>query len=95
MASTDPAVAAARRAWYAHGQLPWPYMPGEHGLWSPDAMEAAAGEALKPLRELHRPTGTASECVVCFDSDGRGRPWPCDTARLVYTAHELGQEHHG
>lgn len=49
-----------------------------------DIAERAARAALHPIRKLHRPTGTGSECVVCFDSEGRGQSWPCDTARLAY-----------
>lgn len=51
--------------------------------------EVGADEALRPIRMLHRPTGTGTECVVCFDSEGRGQSWPCDTARLVYRESEI------
>ncbi|MGV0663692.1 hypothetical protein ABQE46_12905 [Mycobacteroides chelonae] len=34
--------------------------------------------------------GWGGECVVCFDSEGRGIPWPCETAKRVYPSEELG-----
>lgn len=80
---TDPAVEAAQRA-------VWQMTSGAQS--SVDvrvAARVAAREALKPIREVHRPTGWGGECVVCFDSEGRGRQWPCDTAKLIYTTEEL------
>lgn len=93
---TDPAIEAAQRAW-ADGPdevASIPYRPGETGLWTPEAMEAATREALKPIRKLHKPgpisrlstawmVGGAAECTTCR------RDWPCSTARLIYTSEEL------
>lgn len=60
---------------------------------------AAAREALAPIRELHRPHtegGWEDEpyCLTCAHETRTSRdlsyqPWPCATARLVYTTEEL------
>lgn len=61
-------------------------------------MEAAAREALKPLRDLHRPfdpsavryaTHGGNE-IVCNHCLGP-RKWPCPTALYLYTTEELEQ----
>lgn len=80
---TDPAVDAAQRA---------------YGVFIGEATErgfaiAAAREALKPIRELHRhgiwePTGKPY-CIHCRH---REVEWPCPTARLIYTTEELEQK---
>lgn len=50
---------------------------------------ACAVEALKPLRELHRPIeryahpDTGQECLTC------GTAWPCESARRIYPEEEL------
>lgn len=80
----DPAVDAARRAWDAAEEPFIPMMSLEQ------AAIAAAREALAPIRALHRAgwTGKPREllCSECMTA------WPCDTARLVYTAEELREE---
>lgn len=54
----------------------------------------AAREALKPLRELHRPLdrpiswGNTQTERVCHHCLGPVK-WPCLTARLVYSSEEL------
>ena len=67
-----------------------------------DDAEAAAREALAPIRELHKPgteAGYEDEpyCETCGHYDGLSadfthQPWPCDTARLIYTTEELSDE---
>lgn len=51
----------------------------------------AAREALKPIRELHRPVGPQGRrcCHTCWDSMGDYMRWPCTTARHLYTTEEL------
>lgn len=78
----DPVISARARALSHVGNG----LPNVSVGW---LAEVGAGEALRPIRDLHRPTGTGTECVVCFDSEGHGQPWPCDTARLIYTDEEL------
>lgn len=90
---TDPAIEAAQRAWAANETLDGiDYNPGEGGLWAPDAMESAAREALKPIRDLHRPFITndprSPHDVVCNHCLGP-KVWPCSTARFAYTTEEL------
>lgn len=77
---SDPAIEAARRTldrWTTDG-------------WNASrdfCAEAAAREALAPLRELHqRKDGI---CIECWWSDGTPRDWPCSTARLIYPSEEL------
>ncbi|QED11197.1 hypothetical protein SEA_LOLAVINCA_6 [Mycobacterium phage LolaVinca] len=72
---SDPAEEAAQRAMRKVHDHPRP----NHDLI------AAAREALKPIRELHQPRWklSASICDHCRHS------WPCDTAKLIYTAEEL------
>lgn len=51
---SDPVILAAQRAWDGEDPLGGvPYMPGDQGIWTPEAMEAAASEALRPIRERH------------------------------------------
>lgn len=89
----DPAVEAARRAWENGPDevAKLHYTQGEDGVWSPVAMEAAAREVLKPIRELHKPEVVRSpddeqwtECTSCY-----GAHWPCETAKSIYTSEEL------
>lgn len=55
----------------------------------PDDLIGAAREALKPIREKHRPVkqyahpDSGLDCLECR------RCWPCDTALDVYTTEEL------
>ena len=85
MTAHDPAIEAAQRV-------------RNLGL-SKDIKVAAAREALKPIRELHqkfsvRSLGFADDqpridiCGGCSDI-GVQVPWPCETAKLIYTSEEL------
>lgn len=85
---SDPAIEAAQRALESHtgGVL---------------QMADIAREALKPIRELHKPlfveaqdaTGTDAElCDVCRNERGYRVEWPCETAKLIYSAEELAEE---
>lgn len=87
---TDPAIDAAQRAWHANSdndggdpQLGF----DDRRVW--DTAISAAHEMAKSVQELHRPTGWGGECITCFDSEGRGKPWPCETAKRVYPSEEL------
>lgn len=87
----DPAVDAAQRVCEANEDLVHvePYA----------ALEAAAREALAPIRELHtsrwscgnpRHTNPEYGCPECATACAEcGDYWPCDTARLVYRKDEL------
>ncbi|WP_448222421.1 hypothetical protein [Gordonia iterans] len=92
---TDPAADAARRAWLARGATE---QEREDSVADDDCVSTFANEfareALAPIRELHTPVRVYMtllgepvwrwECGECDD-----RPWPCDTARLIYTSSEL------
>lgn len=82
---TDPAIKAAQR-------VELPRQVEHHRV----AAVQGAREALKPIRELHKPgpisrlstawmVGGTAECTTCR------RDWPCSTARLIYTTEELDQ----
>ncbi|AEJ91887.1 hypothetical protein THORA_53 [Mycobacterium phage Thora] len=80
-----PVAEAVRRAWDA--RRPGLLKIGVH-------MENAAREALKPIRELHRPRWSNCINACCSGEDCRLRErvcehcevdWPCDTAKLIYT----------
>ncbi|AIM50483.1 hypothetical protein PBI_ZONIA_54 [Mycobacterium phage Zonia] len=80
----DPAVEAAQRAMRKVHDYPRP----NHDLIT------AAREALKPIRELHRPRWSNCINACCSGEDCRLRDrvcehcevdWPCDTAKLIYT----------
>lgn len=80
---TDPAVEAAERAW--DSREPGVLKIGVH-------MEAAARQALAPLRKLHRPVrfGAGRKvCHHCWTSDGDYALWPCVTAPFIYREDEL------
>lgn len=83
MASSDPAVAAAERVRCEGAYL---------------IAESAAREALAPVRELHSKADCddaecGEECRYGFPMcAGCLEPWPCDTARLVYTTEELNRD---
>lgn len=76
---SDPAIEAAQRALLQSPNFP----VGGYG-------EACAREALKPIRELHkpRPDRYAVQLTVC-DGCGWTTKWPCATAKLIYTTEEL------
>ena len=85
---SDPAVDAALRTLVSMVGREW-----NRG----EALEAAAREALAPIRRLHSPhCGCSNDHVrmhigpdcdpVCQDC---GQLWPCDTAKLIYTTSEL------
>ncbi|RPA65773.1 hypothetical protein EF294_03285 [Gordonia oryzae] len=79
---SDPAVEAA---WRAFGAL-WPDQGHfEFDFDSKDYALLTAREMAAPIRELHKPRGSGrfQECIECHT------PWPCATARLVYTEEEL------
>ncbi|TGB37899.1 hypothetical protein [Mycolicibacterium peregrinum] len=77
----DPAVEAASRAYTS---------PVGHPIYwvtTREAMIAAAREALKPIREVHKPVlppgiERCGECDVV---------WPCETAKLIYTTEDLAR----
>ncbi len=78
---SDPAVDAANRVWQSDADPT--VLPSV----------AAAREALKPLRDLHKPVdrgdGTKG-CNHCWDCyDDYPKEWPCDTAELIYSTEEL------
>jgi hypothetical protein len=76
--SDDPAVEAGRRV----------FMVGGLESWRAYA-EAAAREALKPLRARHRKTEgwlRGTQVTVCA---GCRRLWPCADARDIYPESEL------
>ncbi|MDL9938707.1 hypothetical protein QSJ18_18325 [Gordonia sp. ABSL1-1] len=91
---SDPAREAARRAWAVGGAD----HDFEHATEA-DLMIDAAREALAPIRDLHKPVtedGWADEpsCRTCAHETWTSRdlsyqPWPCATARLIYSAEEL------
>ncbi|OBK04042.1 hypothetical protein A5637_13250 [Mycolicibacterium fortuitum] len=89
----DPAAEAAQRAWdelidlHRDNRAPGP----NENPWL--TAKRSAREALKPIRELHKPAVVRSpddeqwtECTSCY-----GAHWPCDTAKLIYTTEELDQ----
>ena len=94
--STDPAVAAARRAWYARYGTPAPTV---YGLF--DLATAAAREALAPIRARHYaithmtddnldPVDLGGEhCAHCRDEYGEPAEWPCADALDAYSPEEL------
>ena len=102
MTGTDPAKDAADRAWDATkttGVIP------DENPWEQSI--AAAREALKPIRALHRPMtddelretwpgmvgGDRVLCVACSDDDRYTELRDCATAQLVYTTTELENPH--
>lgn len=85
----DPVMKAVQRAW-SRRQLVT-NRPRLH-------MESAAREALKPIRELHKPKWDNCINACCSGEQCKHRSrlcaecddyWPCKTARLVYVAGEL------
>lgn len=86
---TDPVIEAARRAWDARDPLEGiAYVPGDRGIWTPEAMEAAASEAFKTVRELHHKTDDGY-CAECVSECGDNVDWPCVTAKRIYPIKEL------
>lgn len=87
---SDPVIEAAQRAWVANEALDGiAYSPGEGGLWTPDAMEAAAREALRPIRELHYPRENSVSAMYPDPLCNCDQDWPCETAKLIYTTEEI------
>jgi hypothetical protein len=97
---SDPAVAAAQRAWEAvhpHGSVTLAAKAyGDDAAAS--IVIAAAREALKPIRELHAPHWSNCINACCSGEQCKHRSrlcggcdeyWPCATARLVYAEEEL------
>lgn len=84
---SDPAVEAAQRAWVGNVSAPAFDAPSDQNYW----MVIAAREALKPIRELHKPITMCgvSCCQRCRAMNGAAVGWPCETAKLAYTADEL------
>jgi len=82
----DPAIEAAQR----HADT-LPY--GPQGRIGSRDLIAAAREALKPIRELHKPITMCGVtcCQRCRTPDGASAGWPCETAKLVYSSEELEQ----
>lgn len=81
---SDPAVEAAQRACssYLHSRR-----TGNPDVDHPRrCLEAAAREALGPIRDLHRPEPYAQGPDYCMGCDSK---WPCETAKLAYTTEEL------
>ena len=72
----DPAIEAGNRVFKQFSELA---NPTQYTV-------AAAREALKPIRELHRPEPYAQGPDYCMGCDNQ---WPCDTAKLIYTTEEL------
>jgi hypothetical protein len=81
---TDPAVEAAQRAWATWIET---WATADQPYFS--LAVAAACEALRPIRELHRRDEFGHCAEACIDMHGNAQPWPCDTAKLVYSESEL------
>jgi hypothetical protein len=87
---SNPALKAARRAWDSRKLVV--NRPAHY-------MEAAAREALKPVRELHKPFWENCINACCCSGEqckhrsrlcaGCDEYWPCATAKLVYAADDL------
>lgn len=99
MVTRDPAIEAAQRAERASK---W-WDSGNQTAWDSDYAEAAAREALTPIRDLHKRhrdlewdgEWSAPYCQTCAHErwgDLGYQPWPCDTARLIYTTEELNHD---
>lgn len=80
---SDPAIEAARRAWENGPDevAKLRYTQGEDGVWSPVAMEAAAREALKPIREWFAWWQGSTEPLA-------QQAWG-ELAKLIYSTEEL------
>lgn len=77
---SDPAVEAAQRAASSNCYT-------GRGL-----IEAAAREALKPIRELHYPREGSVSAMYPDPLCNCGDDWPCDTAPLIYATEELNRD---
>ena len=77
---SDPAVEAAIRVRRGH-----PLCLSDHHADS--CLTDAAREALKPIRELHKPHRDPPTGIPLCAHDHAF--WPCETARLVYSSEEL------
>lgn len=74
---SDPAIEAAQRAWverYGEEMLPRFFDKADELVGAAAFVTAAAREALKPIRELHRKSPTyylADDCETCSSDDGK------------------------
>lgn len=89
-AKPDPAVEAARKVWESQKSIPFAH----DALWSTNSLIPAAREALKPIRERHRPFDrpvrygskeTERVCIYCLGP----KKWPCLDALDAYPTAEL------
>lgn len=84
--SRDPAIAAAQRAWESDHQAVGAYRPGyDEGFRTPAPMEAAADEALKPLR------AKVEQLRKDYPNSDSVRRVLDELAPLIYHAAELGR----
>lgn len=85
---SDPAIEAAQRAWDS------PYWHTYTACSEGSLAVAAAREALKPIRELHRPFTRdypgGDGRTVCNHCLGPVN-WPCTTAIYSYASDEVSQ----
>lgn len=87
--TADPAIAAAQRYW----QSVDPHWTGNEDDMGFAIASGAAREALAPIRDLHQPAREGAWLVCAHCSAGASLVrWPCDTAELAYTDHELGDD---
>jgi hypothetical protein len=89
---SDPAIEAAQRQAEKSRLVPGLVIPSES---THEFGVLTAREALKPLREVHRPVTVLMRrtrpvvCHTCWGSDGDYAPWPCPSAQHLYTTEEL------
>lgn len=91
MTGTDPAIEAVQRARECDDSRLW--------ALKDEALTPVARAALAPIRELHKPKtipwpylqldDSPTHITGCEHCNGQ---WPCDTARLIYTSSELGEQ---
>lgn len=79
---SDPAISATIRAWDAIAEV------GRDGslLNSWAVAKRSAREALTPIRKLHYKLQNHDLCATCWRDN---QPWPCETAKWIYTPEEL------
>ena len=87
---SDPATEAVQRSWPRWRKL----VSNRPRVY----MEVAAREAVKPIRQLHKPQWNNCINACCSGEQCRHRnqvcehdydEWPCDTAKLAYTSEEV------